>query len=152
TGRDMNGEHTPLLFNIVDPINRNVSATWWQPTLFYLTAAVLRFAPLALWSVRLPNVTLALLNIALIAAVARRLFGHPWYGVLAALMLALTPAHFFFARLAQDYFLSITFALLWLLLLLRMLESDRGWLPIAIGLVLGAGIYTHISSWIVMPF
>ena len=153
TGRDMNGHRSPLLFHITDPLIPNHSSnTWWQPMLFYLTAGVLRVAPLAEWSVRLPNVTLALLNVWLIYLVGRRLFPNPWYGVAAALLLALTPVHFFFARLAQDYFLSLTFALLWLYCLLRYLQTDKLWLATAMGLVLGAGIYTHISSWVTMPF
>src|SRR5262249_29779112 len=139
-------------FHITDPLIHNHSSrTWWQPTLFYMTAAVLTFAPLATWSVRLPNIALALVNMWLIAAISRRLFANRWYGVLAAGMLALTPAHFFFARLAQDYFLSQTFVLLWLLCLLDYQRSDRAALPFVAGVVLGAGTYTHISSWIVMP-
>lgn len=153
TGRDMNGTPAPLLFHITDPLIPNHSSvTWWQPLLFYMTAAVLRVAPLSQWSVRLPNVGLAILNVWLMYAVARRLFANPWYAVVAALVLALTPAHFFFARLAQDYFLPQTFALLWLLCLLRYVQTDRAWLPVAAGLVLGVGLYTHISSWLVMPF
>src|SRR5829696_9145952 len=123
TGRDMTGTPMPLFFHITDPlIVNNSTSTWWQPTLFYLTAAVLLFAPLAEWSVRLPNIALAMVNIWLIARIARRLFDSRWYGVLAAVLLTLTPAHFFFARLAQDYYLSQTYALLWLVLLLAFLE------------------------------
>jgi 4-amino-4-deoxy-L-arabinose transferase-like glycosyltransferase len=152
TGRDMTGARMPLLFHITDPlIPGHSSWTWWQPTLFYMTAAVLSVAPLAIWSVRLPNIALALVNLWLVAAIARRLFPGPWYGVLAAGLLALTPAHFFFARLAQDYFVSQTFVLLWLLCLLEYARTDRAWLPLVAGVVLGAGVYTHISSWIVMP-
>jgi hypothetical protein len=162
TGRDMNGHPYPLLFHITDPLIPNHSSnTWWQPTLFYLTAAVLLVAPLAEWSVRLPNVMLALVNVLLIFAVGRRLFPNPWHAVTAALLLALTPVHFFFARLAQDYFLSLTFALLWLYCLLRYLHRTQPVSPFVrrqlglagtMGLVLGSGIYTHISSWVTMPF
>jgi 4-amino-4-deoxy-L-arabinose transferase-like glycosyltransferase len=153
TGRDMNDNRLPFFFHITDPlIEHHSSWTWWQPMLFYLTAAVLTVAPLAEWSVRLPNIALALLNVWLAARVARRVFDHEWYGPVAAFMLALTPAHFFFSRLAQDYFLSQTFALLWLLCVLRFLQTRRTWLMAAAGVVLGVGFYTHISSWIVMPF
>jgi 4-amino-4-deoxy-L-arabinose transferase-like glycosyltransferase len=152
SGRDMTGARTPLLFHITDPLIQNHdSATWWQPTLFYLTAAILWFAPLAKWSVRLPNIGLALANMCLVAAIARRLFRNPWYGVLAAGMLAVTPAHFFFARLAQDYYLPQTFVLLWLLCLLEYQFTDRVWLPFGAGAALGMGIFTHILAWIVMP-
>ena len=125
---------------------------WWQPVLIYLIAAVLRFAPLSEWSVRLPIATLAILNVALMFAVARRLFSNIWYPVLAASMLALTPAHLIFGRMATDYFCPIPFALVWLLCLLRCVQTDRAWLPAATGLVLGVGLYSYIASWMVMPF
>ena len=153
TGRDLNGHRTPLFFHNTDPlITNNSSRMWWQPVLIYLVAAVLRFAPLSEWSVRLPIAILAILNVWLIYAVARRLFPNEWYAVLAALMLVLTPAHLIFGRMATDYFCPITFALLWLLCLLQYLQTDRRWLPTASGLVLGVGLYSYISSWIVMPF
>ena len=105
TGRDLNGHRTPLFFHNTDPlIANNSSRMWWQPVLIYLIAAVLRFAPLSEWSVRLPIAALAILNVWLIYAVARRLFSNAWYAVLAALMLALTPAHLIFGRMATDYF------------------------------------------------
>jgi hypothetical protein len=153
TGRDMNGHRAPLLFHITDPLIPNHSSrTWWQPTLFYLTAGVLLIAPMAEWSVRLPNVMLALLNVWVIYGIARHVFSSRWYGVLAAVMLTLTPIHFFFARLAQDYFLPQTFALIWLWCLVKYLPEDRTWLAAAAGLALGTGMYTHISAWITMPF
>jgi 4-amino-4-deoxy-L-arabinose transferase-like glycosyltransferase len=139
----MNGAPTSLFFHITDPlIVNNSTSTWWQPTLFYLTAAVLLVAPLAEWSVRIPNVTLALVNILLVASVARRLFGSRWYGVAAAVLLTLTPA--FFRATAQDYSPHRPCAGLAVLLLARC--SGRRWLLILAGLTLGVGIYTHISS------
>ena len=153
TGRDLNGHRTPLFFHNTDPlIANNSSRMWWQPVLIYLIAAVLRFAPLSEWSVRLPIATLAILNVALMFAVARRLFSNIWYPVLAASMLALTPAHLIFGRMATDYFCPIPFALVWLLCLLRCVQTDRAWLPAATGLVLGVGLYSYIASWMVMPF
>ena len=153
TSRDMNGHRLPLFFHITDPLIPNhSSSTWWQPTLFYLTAAVLSVAPLAEWSVRLPNILLALVNISLVAAIGRRIFANPWYGVLAAVMLTLTPVHFLFARLAQDYFLPQTFAMLWLWCFVSYLSNARTWLAVLMGFVLGAGIYTHVSAWLTMPF
>jgi 4-amino-4-deoxy-L-arabinose transferase-like glycosyltransferase len=103
TGRDNNGRRAPLFFHITNPLNPDDSSpTWWQPILFYLMAAVLRFAPLSEWSVRLPTACIAILDVWLIYAVARRLFSNGWYAVLAALLLALTPAHYIFGRQAMD--------------------------------------------------
>jgi 4-amino-4-deoxy-L-arabinose transferase-like glycosyltransferase len=153
TGRDLNGHRTPLFFHNTDPlIANNSSRMWWQPVLIYLIAVVLRFAPLSEWSVRLPIAALAIVNVGLIYAVARRLFSNPWYAVLAALMMALTPAHLIFGRMATDYFLPVPFVLLWLWCVLRCVRADRPWLPAATGLVLGIGLYSYIASWIIMPF
>jgi len=153
TGRDLNGHQTPLFFHNTDPlIPENSSRIWWQPVLIYLIAAVLHFAPLSEWSVRLPIALLAILNVALIYAVGRRLFPNPWYAVLAALMLALTPAHLIFARMASDYFCPVPFALAWLLCLVVCVQTDHRWLPAVTGLVLGVGVYSYIACWIIMPF
>jgi 4-amino-4-deoxy-L-arabinose transferase-like glycosyltransferase len=153
TGRDLNGHRTPLFFHNTDPlVQNNSSQIWWQPVLIYLIAAVLRFAKLSEWSVRLPIAALAILNVGLVYAIARRLFANAWYAVLAALMLALTPAHLIFGRMASDYFCPVPFALLWLLCLLECIRTDNRWLPATTGLVLGVGLYSYIASWIVMPF
>ena len=153
TGRDLNGNPAPLFFHITNPLipddNTNV---WWQPVLFYLMAAVFRVVPLSEWSARLPTVCLAVLDLWLIYAVARRLFANPWYAVLAAFLLALSPAHFLFGRQAMDYFCPVPFALAWLWCLLLCIQTETTWLPAATGFVLGVGLYSYISSWVVMPF
>ena len=153
TGRDLNGHRTPLFFHNTDPlITNNSSRMYWQPLLIYSIAGVLRFAPLAEWSVRLPIAVLGTLDVWLMFAIARRLFSNPWYAVLAAAMIALTPAHLLFARMATDYFCPVTFALLWLLCVVRLIHSDSRALPAITGLVLGVGLYWYIASWIIMPF
>ncbi len=153
TGRDIDGTRAPLFFHITDPLHpENGSATWWQPVLFYLMAAVFRFAPFSEWSARLPIAILGILNIWLIYVVARRLFSGASYGVLAAAILALTPAHFLFARQAMDYFCMVTCALAWLWCLILCFQTDGRWAPAVTGAVLGVGLFCHISAWIVMPF
>ncbi len=153
TGRDLNGYRTPLFFLNTDPLIRNNSSRiYWQPVLIYLIAIVLRFAPLSEWSARLPVAGLAILDVWLIYAIAKRLFANPWYGVLAASMLALTPAHLMFGRMSSDYFCPVPFALAWLWCLVRLAQTDDEWLPAATGLVLGVGVYSYIASWIIMPF
>lgn len=153
TGRDNNGGRTPLFFHITNPlIPGEFSDEWWQPILFYLTAAVFRFVPMSAWSLRFPIVCLAILNVWLIYAVARRLFSSGWYAVLAAAMLALTPAHFIFGREAMDYFCRLPFALAWAWCVIVYIQTDTRWLPFATGVLLGVALYSHISSWIAMPF
>jgi uncharacterized membrane protein len=153
TGRDLNGHRTPLFFHNTDPlIQNNSSRIYWQPVLIYLIAGVLRFAPLSEWSVRLPIAGLAILDVWLVYAIARRLFANQWHAVLAAFMMALTPAHLIFGRMASDYFCPIPFALAWLWCLVGLVQTDSRVLPAATGLVLGVGLYSYIASWIIMPF
>jgi len=63
----------------------------------------------------------------------------------------MTPAHFLFARQAADYFVPLPFAIAWLWLLQLCLETDRRRCPLLLGAVLGVGLYSYITSWIVMP-
>ncbi len=120
TGSDSRGNRLPLFFLITDPLIANhTSVAWWQPQLFYLMAGSFSILPVSEFAARLPIALIALLNIWLIYAVARRAFPNPWYGVAAAMLLALTPAHFIMGRQATDYFLPLAFALTWLLCLLE---------------------------------
>src|SRR5262249_6811953 len=111
-GTDLAGNRWPLFFHITDPLNPTAdSETWWQPALFYLVAAVFRFAEPAAWSLRLPTTILAIVNVILIYLVSRKLFANGWYAVVAAGVLVLTPAHYIFARRALDYFCALPIAL-----------------------------------------
>ena len=152
TGRDSRGNRLPLFFLITDPLIANhTSVAWWQPQLFYLMAGSFSLLPVSEFSARLPIALIALLNICLIYAVARRAFSNAWYGVAAALLLALTPAHFIMGRQATDYFLPLAFALTWLLCLLECQRRDSTGMAVATGLVLGLGLFSYITSWLVMP-
>lgn len=152
TGRDVNGTPAPLFVLITDPLIANHSSvTWWQPTLFYLTAAMFEVAPPAVWTLRLPVAMLALLNIVLTYLIARRLFVSPWYAVFAAATIAMTPAHLVLGRQATDYFCPLTFALGWFYALTRALEAGGWRWPPVTGGTLGAGLFSYITSWVVMP-
>jgi len=152
TGRDIRGNRLPLFFLITDPLIANhTSVAWWQPQLFYLMAGSFSLLPVSEFSARLPIALIALVNIWLIYAVARRAFGNAWYGVAAAMLLALTPAHFIMGRMATDYFLPLAFALAWLLCLLECQRRDSAWIAVGTGLILGLGLFSYITSWMVMP-
>ena len=153
TGRDLNGTRLPVFIKITDPlVPNNSSQIWYQPFLFYALALDFLVLPVTEWSVRLPTVVIATLDVLLVYAIARKLFANPLYAVLAALMLALTPAHFLMSRQALDYICPLPFVLGWLWCLITFSQTARkGWL-LGGGLLLGIGLYTYISSWIVMPF
>ncbi len=152
TGRDLNGTRLPLFIKITDPlVPNNSSRIWYQPLLFYALALDFKVFPVSEWSVRLPTVVIAILNVLLVYAVARKLFANPLYAVVAAAILALTPAHVLISRQALDYICPLPFVLAWLWCLITFTETGRAaWLLVG-GLILGLGVYSYISSWFVMP-
>ncbi len=142
----------PLFFNLADPLGDDHSVRWYQPTLFYLTALVLKLLPLTESSVRLPAALIGILDVLLMYLVALRLFRSRLHAVAASLMLVLTPAHLIFSRQATDYICSLPFVLGWLWCLIASLETGSLWLSFAAGLLLGVGVYSYIAAWLWMPF
>ena len=55
---------------------------------------VLRVLPLSVFSVRLPTAIIGIADVVLMFLLAKRLFRREWLGLVAAGLLALTPAHF----------------------------------------------------------
>ncbi len=148
TGRDLNGRILPLVIQIDPDIDPGL---WYQAMLVYLEAAVFVVLPLSEWSARLPVALLALVNIALLGMVAARYTTHPSAGAIAAMVLALSPIHFFLSRQAVDYICPIPFVLVWLYLLARLHDTPRPPWAFACGLVLGLGLFSYVSSWLMMP-
>ena len=155
TGRDLNGARLPLFISLEDPLgDRPVLAwgtTWYHPVGFYLIASALTVAPLSEWAIRLPIVLIGLLDIVLINLVAYRWYGDRWAALGAAGLLAMSPAHFLLSRLALDYLLPLPFALGWLLALTTLMRRADRRSAIVTGLILGAGCYSYVSSWLMMP-
>ena len=145
TGRDLNGTPFPLLFRIPE------YSWWWQPGLFYAMAAVLKVAPLSEWSARLPMALVGLVDVFLIYFVARQLLGSARYAAIAAMGLALTPAHLIYSRQALDYMLPMPFVLGWLACLLAVLERPAATAALAAGALLGLSVYVHFSAWAMAP-
>ena len=145
SGRDLDGRFMPLFIRL-DELD-----WWYQPTLFYLIAGALKFLPLTEGAIRIPTVVVGLLDILLIYAVLNKLLPGRRYATLGAVMLALTPAHFIFAREARDFICVLPFVLGWLWCYLTFMEADRIGVAALAGAVLGVGIYSHIAAWIFLP-
>ena len=152
TGRDLNGEMLPFFVSIVDPlVPEPDNDAWYQPFLFYLLAAVFQVLPVAVWSMRLPVAAIAVIDILLVYAVGRRLFGRVEYAVIAALLLGMTPALFIMTRHAGDEVGPVGFVLGWLWCLCAYRDTPRRWLLFASGTLLGIGTFTYIAAWALMP-
>ena len=126
TGRDLAGRLLPVYFTEPEfPAGRD-------PVIIYYTAGWLRVLPFSQADVKLPTAILGVVNVALMFVAGWLLFGSPWGGVLAAVLLAFTPIHFIRARMVLSPFYSVPFVLGWLiaLTLLRAHEFaariDRG--------------------------
>jgi 4-amino-4-deoxy-L-arabinose transferase-like glycosyltransferase len=152
TGRDLAGGRLPLFFHLSDSLAADQGGTrWYQPLLFYLMALAFRFLPVTEQSMRLPTAVIGVLDVFLIYVVARRLFGGRRWATLAALLLALSPAHFIFSRQALDYICPLPFVLGWLWCTMAAVETGSVRLSLASGVILGVGFYSYIASWAMMP-
>lgn len=145
TLKDPHGRVLPLLFQMGETHH------WYPPLHIYFTAAWLRVFAVSDIAVRLPNAFIGVANVVLMFFVARRVFASERLGLVAAAMLALTPAHFINSRISTDCLYPVTFILLWLLLLARYLETPTRARLVATTAVLGVGMYAYIASVIMMP-
>jgi 4-amino-4-deoxy-L-arabinose transferase-like glycosyltransferase len=144
TGRDLNGRFLPLYVQIT-------SNYWAQPMLIYLTALALEVLPFSETVVRGVSVAVASVSIALMFFAARRLLRSGSWALVAAAMLALTPAFFLHSRMAVDPLYIVPFALAWLLWLTRFLDERRPSLLFASTTALGLGVYSYIAALVLMP-
>lgn len=144
TGRDMRGEWLPLY-------SQTAEHSWYQPFVIYVTALALKALPLNEWAIRVPTVCIGVLNILLIYFVARHLFGGDVLGVIAAALLATTPAHFIHGRYGMDYIYPLPFVLGWLLCLALYSERRRTAVLVLGTSLLGIGFYSYIGSMVMMP-
>ena len=144
TAHDSHGRLLPLYFQVFDNV-------WFHPALVYSMAPVLTIVPPVAWAVRLPTVIVALISMALVAVLARRLGTSRAAAIGGSILLMLTPAHFMHGRLACDYLFPLPFVLTWLILLVDAHRTRSSWRYFATGCVLGLGLYTYIPSVMMMP-
>src|SRR6185436_9815697 len=148
TGRDLNGRFMPLYFQLPDSFETRM---WYQPIVVYAIAATVKVLPFSQSNVRLPMALAAVADILLAYYVGRILFGSQAVAAAAALLLALTPAHFSDSRVAMDHHAFLPFILGWLLCVLLYLERRHRYFLFGAGLTLGVGLFTYIASYILMP-
>jgi 4-amino-4-deoxy-L-arabinose transferase-like glycosyltransferase len=145
TGRDLSGRLLPLYFTQPEfPPGRD-------PLVIYLTALVLKVAPFSEAGVRATVVLIAVVNVALMFLVAQRLFQSTAMGVVAALLLLLTPVHFMRGRLLLSPITTIPFILAWLWALWRFTVQPTSARLAAAALVLGFSTYSYLAAVVMMP-
>jgi mannosyltransferase len=80
---------------------------------------------------RIPSLLAMIGAVALAAIIGRRLTGSPWAGLLAGLVMALTPVISFYAQTARSYALVVTTVLGATLVLLHALQAEADGRPVA---------------------
>lgn len=145
TGRDLSGRLLPLYFTEpVFPPGRD-------PVLIYVTALGLKILPFTEAGVRTPTALVAVLNVVLTFVVARRLFDSAAMGLMAAVLLMLTPVHFIRGRLILSPLYTIPFILAWLWTLTRFTSRPASGRLTAAALTLGFATYTYLAAVVMMP-
>ena len=145
TGRDLSGRLLPLYFTEpVFPPGRD-------PVLIYVTALGLKVLPFTEAGVRTPTALIAVLNVVLTFVVARHLFNSAAMGLIAGVLLMLTPVHFIRGRLILSPLYTIPFILAWLWTLARFTSHPASGRLIAAAVTLGVGTYTYLAAVVMMP-
>lgn len=145
SGHDPNGRLLPVYFS--DP----VFPPGRDPVMIYVTALGLRLLPLSDAAMRLPTALIGVLSALLMLPVATRLYGRPSMGLVAAALLALTPAFFMHSRLALSIVYPVPFFLAWLWCLLRYRDDPRPRWPALAALALGLSVYSYLACVVFVP-
>jgi len=119
--------------------------------IMYVTALVLKLRPVSEAAIRWPSVCLGIADVVLLYFLARRILQRERMAIVAAVLLALTPAHFIHSRVAMDYLYPVPFVIAWLLCLLTFVERRQPWLLFAATALLGVGFYSYIAAVVMMP-
>ena len=149
TGVDTDGNKVPTLFG-----DSAFGMSGGEPITIYWTAFVIK----SLWqdefAIRRASVLIGLLNIGLMFVAARRYFDSVSAGAVTALLLAMTPVHFFYSRVGVEVVYLLPFVLVWFLLLTgdkQLVESGRIW-PVAVAaFALGLSVYAYKSALLLAP-
>ncbi len=103
TGRDYTGSLLPVYIRSF--------AEWRAPLLMYVTAPVVGIFGLNAWTVRMPSVFFGLITIFLIYKLTIKLTKSEKFGLVAALILTITPWHIHYSRTAFEVSLLLALVL-----------------------------------------
>jgi len=145
TGRNLNGQRWPMYFpEATYPAGRD-------PLWIYATAGLLKLSTFSEALIRLPSAAAAVFAVLLMFWLARRVFGHDTPALVAAGLLALTPALFIEGRIATSQIATVPFVLAWLLGLAIYLDTNRPRDVLIAAACLGLSVYSYLSALVMAP-
>jgi hypothetical protein len=148
TGRDDSGRWLPLF--ITDAATGEGGGPH-DPMWVYADAALLEVAPFSEALMRAFSALVGVVDVGLMFLVGRRIFRRDTLAVAAALILALTPAHFLQSRIGSQQIGAVPFVLLWLLFLVQYLDTRRPRDLVWASAALGVGMYSYIAASVLLP-
>lgn len=142
TGRDEWGRAWPLTFEAF--------GDYKLPGYIYTLVPFIAIFGLNEFSVRLPSVIFGSISVIFLYLIVFRLSEKKDWAILAALLLAISPWHFFLSRIALEANLALSFFLIGLYFLMTGLKKNA--LFILSALFFGLSIFTYNSARIFVPF
>jgi 4-amino-4-deoxy-L-arabinose transferase-like glycosyltransferase len=142
TGRDEHGVALPLYFRAF--------GEYKNPVYIYTTAASIALFGLNEFGTRFPAAFYGVLTVLLAFLVGRQLYGHRT-GLLAAGLLAISPWHLHFSRIAFELITLPFFFCLGLWLLLSGIAHDSRRRLAASGIAFGLSLYTYAIARLFVP-
>lgn len=141
TGKDEWGRSWPLTFEAF--------GDYKLPGYIYTLVPFVAVFGLNEFSVRLPSVIFGSISVIFLYLIVFRLSGKKDWAVLSALLLAISPWHFFLSRIALEANLALSFFLIGLYFLIIGLNKNV--LLILTSLFFGLSIFTYNSARIFVP-
>jgi len=142
TGKDEHGVSWPLVFQSFNDYK--------PPLYFYLTIPFVKFIGLNTLAVRLPSAILGVFSVYLIYLFSLELFKKRTLGLIAALLLAISPWHLHFSRGAWEVNAATFFLLLGLWAFIKAVKNPLYFFLSAFSICLS--LYTYHSIRLIAPF
>lgn len=121
-----------------------------HPVHIYITAVFVKLLGLSEFSTRLPSAIFGVFNVILLYYLAKVLFAKKEIGLIAALLLAISPYNIHFSRFNHELNFTIFFFMFGVLLFIVGTNTKKKFLPIAY-ISFGISLLTYHSAKIVVP-
>lgn len=141
TGKDEWGRVTPITFEAF--------GDYKLPGYIYTLIPFVALFGLNEMSVRIPSILFGSLSVVFLYLIILSLTKEKKWAIIASLLLAISPWHFFLSRIALEANLALSFFLIGFYFLIIGLKTSRFFLPAAI--LFGLSIFTYNSARIFVP-
>lgn len=141
-GKDEWGKTLPLTFKSFEDDK--------HPVHIYLTVPTIAFFGLNETGVRASSALFGVLNVAIIFFLAKKIFGNSWAGLIASLILAVSPYNIHFSRFNHELNFALFFFMSGLFFLLKGIEK-KNWLIVLGFASLGLDLLTYHSAKVIVP-